>query len=314
VLAATATRVVTLEARSTWTHAGGFPTYAEARERRLEKLEEEHRRYAERHRQLVDNLRELKRRAALNDKFASSARSAEKKLAWFEERSAPRERPADQDVRMRIEGGRTGKMALRLTELSIPGMVDAFDAEVSFGERIGVIGPNGTGKSHFLRLLAGEHVPHTGEWKLGARVEPALFRQLHDRADLQGVAIVEVLQKRGLSMSDAMAVLKRYELAHVARNPFSLLSGGQQARVQLLLMEVESPTMLLLDEPTDNLDVASAEALEDAILRYHGTVVAVTHDRWFMRLMDRFLWFDANGPVRELLESPWADELAAAAP
>ena len=313
VLAATATRVVTLEARSTWTHPGGFGTYAEAREHRLEKLEEEHRRYAERHQHLVDNLRELKRRAAMNDSFASIARSAEKKLAWFEERSAPKERPAEQDVRMRIGGGRTGKMALRLEGFSIPGMVDAFDAEISFGERIGVIGPNGTGKSHFLRLLAGERIRSDGEWKLGARVEPELFRQLHDRPDLEGVPIVEVLQKRGLSMSDAMAILKRYELAHVARNPFTLLSGGQQARVQLLLMEVESPTMLLLDEPTDNLDVASAEALEDAIRRYTGTVIAVTHDRWFMRLMDRFLWFDGDGAVRELLESPWADELAAAA-
>ena len=311
VLAATATRVVTLEARSAWTHPGGFRAYAEAREHRLEKIEEEHRRYAERHRRLVDNLRELKRRAAVNDDFASLARSAEKKLAWFEERSAPPERPAVQNVRMRIDGGRTGKMALRVTELAIPGMIEPFDAEISFGERIGVIGPNGTGKTHFLRLLAGEEIPHAGEWKLGARVEPGLFRQLHDREDLQDVPIVDVLVKRGMSMSEAMSILKRYELAHVGRNPFSLLSGGQQARVQLLLMEVECPTMLLLDEPTDNLDVASAEALEDAIQRYQGTVIAVSHDRWFLRLMDRFLWFDAAGPVSELLESPWAGELAA---
>ena len=84
-----------------------------------------------------------------------------------------------------------------------------------------------------------------------------------------------------------------------------MLSGGQQARFQIMLMEIDSPTLLLLDEPTDNLDVASADALEEAIGRYEGTVVAVTHDRWFMRLMDRFLYFDDGGEVRELLGSPY---------
>ena len=88
-------------------------------------------------------------------------------------------------------------------------------------------------------------------------------------------------------------------------NPYELLSGGQQARFQILLMEIDSPTMLLLDEPTDNLDVASADALEEALARYEGTVVAVTHDRWFMRLLDRFLFFDEDGAVTELLESPY---------
>jgi ATPase subunit of ABC transporter with duplicated ATPase domains len=310
VLAATAARVVTLEGRGAWVHPAGFATYGEAREHRLEKLEEEHRRFAEKHKHLEDHLREMKRKAAYNADFAALARSAEKKLARFEERETPTERPKEQDVRIAIAGGRTGKMALRLTGFGVPGLLDPFDAEISFGERIGVIGPNGTGKTHLLRLLAGEDVRHEGEWRLGARVEPGLFRQLHDRADLQGVPIVEVLGKRGMSMSEAMAMLNRYELSRAGRNPFELLSGGQQARFQLLLMEVECPTMLLLDEPTDNLDVASAEALEDALLRYEGTVIAVTHDRWFMRLMDRFLWFDEAGPVRELLESPWADELA----
>jgi ATPase subunit of ABC transporter with duplicated ATPase domains len=312
VLAATATRVVTLEGRGAWVHPGGFASYGEAREHRLEKLEDEHRRFAEKHKHLEDHLREMKRKAAYNADFASLARSAEKKLARFEERETPTERPKEQDVRIKIAGGRTGKMALRLRSLTIPGLLDPFDAEVSFGERIGVIGPNGTGKTHFLRLLAGEDVRHDGEVTLGARVEPGLFRQLHDRPDLVGVPLVEVLGKHGMSMSEAMSLLSRYELGHVGRDPFDLLSGGQQARFQLLLMEVECPTMLLLDEPTDNLDVASAEALEDAILRYEGTVIAVTHDRWFMRLMDRFLWFDETGAVRELLESPWADELVAA--
>ena len=102
-----------------------------------------------------------------------------------------------------------------------------------------------------------------------------------------------------------MSALRRYELDVAATTPFELCSGGQQARFQILLMELDSPTMLLLDEPTDNLDVASADALEEALGRYEGTVVAVTHDRWLMRLMDRFLFFDDDGEVRELLESPY---------
>src|SRR4029078_867001 len=104
-----------------------------------------------------------------------------------------------------------------------------------------------------------------------------------------------------------------------AQNPFELLSGGQQARFQILLMELDSPTMLLLDEPTDNLDVASgdatqaahdlcvasADAREGALARYEGTGLAVTHDRWFMRNLDRFLFFDEDGSVHELRASPY---------
>jgi ATPase subunit of ABC transporter with duplicated ATPase domains len=305
LLAETATRVVTLEGRGAWVHPGGYATYAEAREARLERVDEEHRRYAERHRQLIATMKEMKRKAAYNDKFASKARSAEKKVRWHEERESPPEKAAVQRVRMSIDGGRTGKMALRLRGFALPDLIDPVDTEILFGERVGVIGPNGTGKTHFLRLLAGEEVAHEGEWRLGARVRPGLFAQLHHRPELVGVPIVELLQKTGMSMSEAMGTLKRYELERVGRNPFELLSGGQQARLQLLLMEVESPTMLLLDEPTDNLDVHSAEALEDALSRYEGTVLAVTHDRWFMRLMDRYLYFDEDGSVRELLDAPY---------
>ncbi len=170
---------------------------------------------------------------------------------------------------------------------------------------MGIIGPNGTGKSHFLRLLSGEPIAFDGEWMLGARVEPGLFAQLHERPDIGDHPILEVILRKGLDRTRAMSALRRYELDRVSGSPFELLSGGQQARFQIMLMELESPTMLLLDEPTDNLDVASADALEEALARYEGTVVAVTHDRWFMRLLDRFLYFDDDGRVAELLESPY---------
>jgi ATPase subunit of ABC transporter with duplicated ATPase domains len=310
VLDRAATRIVTLEGRAAWTHHGGFSSYAVSRDARVDRLDQDHRRYEAEHRRLSDMVKEMRRKSAYNDNWASKARSAQHRLDRFEEREKPPEKADVQNVRMRIRGGRTGKVALRVTGLSIAGIVGPFDAEVWFGERIGVIGPNGTGKTHFMRLLAGEEIAHEGEWKLGARVEPALFAQLHERADVADLPIVEVLRKRGMTMTESMAALRRYEIDQVGRNPFELLSGGQQARFQLLLMEVDSPTMLLLDEPTDNLDVASADALQDAVDRYQGTVIAVTHDRWFMRLMDRFLFFDGDGSVRELLESPYEDVAA----
>jgi ATPase subunit of ABC transporter with duplicated ATPase domains len=98
-------------------------------------------------------------------------------------------------------------------------------------------------------------------------------------------------------------VLRRYEIDQQAGQKFTSLSGGQQARFQVLLLELAGDTLLLLDEPTDNLDLASAESLEKALDQYEGTVMSVTHDRWFSRGFTRFLVFGANGQVYESPEA-----------
>ncbi len=104
-----------------------------------------------------------------------------------------------------------------------------------------------------------------------------------------------------------MSALRRYGLEQQGDQRFGTLSGGQQARFQILLLELSGATLLLLDEPTDNLDVLSAEALEEALEAYEGTVLAVTHDRWFARSLDRFLVFGADGTVYES-DEPVFDE------
>ncbi len=86
---------------------------------------------------------------------------------------------------------------------------------------------------------------------------------------------------------------------------FERLSGGQQARFQILLLELQGVTALLLDEPTDNLDLESAEALQEGLEAFDGTVLAVTHDRWFARSFDRYLVFGSDGRVRETAEAVW---------
>ena len=100
----------------------------------------------------------------------------------------------------------------------------------------------------------------------------------------------------------ASSALDRYGLVGQAQQSFETLSGGQQARFQILLLELDGATMLLLDEPTDNLDLESAEALEEGLAAFEGTVVAVTHDRWFLRRFDRFLTFGRDCTVRVHLE------------
>jgi ATPase subunit of ABC transporter with duplicated ATPase domains len=181
-----------------------------------------------------------------------------------------------------------------------------FDLEVWYGERVAVLGSNGSGKSHFLRLLEGEHVAHSGICRLGARVVPGIFAQTHARPDLADRTPLETLMtEHALLINEAMAALSRYELQSCARQRFSSLSGGQQARLQILLLELAGSTLLLLDEPTDNLDLASAEALQEGLEGYSGTVLAVTHDRWFARSFDRFLVFGESGDVYEASEPVW---------
>jgi len=190
-----------------------------------------------------------------------------------------------------------------------------------------VLGSNGSGKSHFLRLLAAggsdpdvEHRPvtdrpveavrHTGRARLGARVRPGWFVQTHEHPELLGRTLLEVLHRGdehrdGMPREQASRALDRYELAAAAEQRFESLSGGQQARLQILLLELSGATLLLLDEPTDNLDVQSAEALEEGLRRFEGTVLAVTHDRWFARGFDRFLVFGADGSVYESDVQVW---------
>jgi len=209
-------------------------------------------------------------------------------------------------VKMRLRGGRTGKRAVICENLTLTGTTGAFGAEIWFDDRVAVLGANGSGKSTFLRLLAGQPVPHEGVARLGARVVPGFFAQTHARPDLDGRTPVEIVMiEHALLINEAMSALARYELQVTARQPFGTLSGGQQARLQILLLELAGATLLLLDEPTDNLDLPSAEALQRGLETYQGTVLAVTHDRWFARSFERFLLFMPDGSVRETTEPIW---------
>ena len=328
-----ATRIVTLEpginGASAWIHGGGFSSYVTAREDRNARFEELRRRWDEEHLKLKELVNMYKNKAAFRSDMANRYHAAQTRLAKFLEAGPPEALPIEQNVQMRLRGGRTAKRAVVAQKLLEALFGDQAVREIWFGDRVGVLGSNGSGKSHFLRLLAAggtdpekEHepvseveiapVPHDGSVKLGARIRPGFFAQTMMRPDLLGKTLLDILHRgddhrSGLGREAAAGALDRYGLAASSEQKYDSLSGGQQARLQILLLELSGATLLLLDEPTDNLDLHSAEALEKAIDAFEGTVLAVTHDRWFARSFDRFLVFGSDGKVYES-ETPVWDE------
>ncbi|TKK89860.1 ABC-F family ATP-binding cassette domain-containing protein [Herbidospora galbida] len=307
LLANVADRVVTVEDRGVWIHGGGFATYATARADRIDRLEERRRRWEEEHAKLRQLVHTLRQTSANNDALSSAYRAARTRLGRFEQAGPPERAPKAQNVRIRLRGGRTGKRAVTCEGLELAGLTEPFGAEVWFGERVGVLGSNGSGKSTFLQVVEAAYDGTNPAVRLGARVRPGRFVQTHARPDLHGRRPVELVMAAGaLILNEAMAALARYELAPAANQPFETLSGGQQARLQILLLELSGATLLLLDEPTDNLDLAGAEALQQGLAGFTGTVLAVTHDRWFAADFDRFLVFGADGTVFESAEPVWS--------
>ncbi|MFB8219501.1 ATP-binding cassette domain-containing protein [Streptomyces anulatus] len=334
LLARTAKSVITVElgaaGNTSWVHPGGFDTYHRARTERFERFDEMRNRWDEERAKLRALVQMYKQKASYNSDMASRYRSARTRLGRFESMGPPPAQPRQQHLAMRLRGGRTGKRTVICADLELTGLMKPFDLEIRFGDRVAVLGSNGSGKSHFLRLLAAggsapepEHEPvgdlpvepvsHRGAARLGARVRPGWFAQVHGRPDLTGRTLVSILhrgdeRREGLPREEASRVLARYELAAAAEQEFDSLSGGQQARFQILLLELGGTTLLLLDEPTDNLDLVSAEALQHALRGFEGTVLAVTHDRWFARDFDRFLVFGSDGTAYESPEPVWDEK------
>ncbi|MFE7523389.1 ATP-binding cassette domain-containing protein [Streptomyces halstedii] len=337
LLARTAKSIITVElgaaGNTAWVHSGGFDSYHQARADRFERFDEMRNRWDEQRAKLKALVQMYKQKASYNSDMASRYRSAQTRLARFESAGPPPAQPREQHLAMRLRGGRTGKRAAICSDLELTGLMKPFDLEVRFGDRVAVLGSNGSGKSHFLRLLAAggsapeaEHEPvgdlpvepvsHKGVARLGARVRPGWFAQVHGRPDLAGRTLVSILhrgdeRREGLPREEASRVLARYELAGAAEQEFDSLSGGQQARFQILLLELGGTTLLLLDEPTDNLDLVSAEALQHALRGFEGTVLAVTHDRWFARDFNRFLVFGSDGTVYESPDPVWGEKRVA---
>lgn len=326
LLEATCKKHLVLEERddgtAAWVHGGRYSTLSEARAERHEREEELVRRRDEEEKKLRQLVASLRQAATISDVMSSRYRAAQTRLARFLETAPARHRYIENTPVLRFEGGRSGDVVLQCDKFGFMGLINPFDFSLHYKDRVAILGANGTGKSHFLKYIAYNHEhevatdfegwPVTGSLRLGASVKPGWFSQFDDIPGLGEGTLLEILMHCGengpaLSMEKAMPLLDRYRLIQVASHKYRLISGGQRARFQLLLLELQQCNLLLLDEPTDNLDVESSEALERLIQDFQGTVMAVTHDRWFAKKFASFLIFLDDHTVRQADSFDWDD-------
>jgi ATP-binding cassette subfamily F protein 3 len=223
------------------------------------------------------------------------------------------ERPVLERRKMALalrSGSRGGQRVLALEGVDVafgddPVLLDV-DLVVTRGERVGVVGANGAGKTVLVRVLAGRLEPGAGTRWAGPGIEVGYLSQAAAGLDLK-LPVIDALRKgRSMAEDDAvrrlMAFLFDYEQV---RRPVGSLSGGERTRLAFLLLMEDRPNCLVLDEPTNHLDVESIEVVEDALEHYDGTVVAVSHDRYFLdRIADRIVHV-ADGEVRAY-EGGWS--------
>jgi ATPase subunit of ABC transporter with duplicated ATPase domains len=295
-----ATKIVVLEGSGCWVHGGSYATFPEAREKRQSLLGDAVKRWDQEERRLFKHMKVMKARAASNFKNATKANAAETRWEKFVAKGPPPPPVPDQQITVALRGADSARRVVNMVDVSIGDLFFPFSDEVHFGERVGLIGPNGTGKTHLLRALAGEIEADEGTIGLGPRTSIGTFSQINDRPDFLGREAVDIVRERVTEEVKAMKALGRYGLAPHARQEFETLSGGQKARLEILCMELEGHNVLLLDEPTDNLDIESSEALEQALDSFVGTVIAVSHDRTFLEGLDRFVMINDDGAVWSL--------------
>ena len=294
-----ATKIVCVEGSGAWVHGGSYATFPDARAARQEKLGDDLKRWQDEERRLFQHMKIMKQRAAQNFKNASKADAAETRWEKFVKAGPPPPPVPDQHILVKLRGADAARRVVQLVDVSIGDLFLPFSHAVYHGERVGLIGPNGTGKTHLLAALAGTlaHGELTGAVKFGPRTSVGMFTQVNDRPEFRGRTALDIVRDRRFDEELAMKALARYRLGQHARQEFATLSGGQKARLEILCLELDGHNVLLLDEPTDNLDIDSADALEQALDGFEGTVVAVSHDRTFLSTLDRFIMISDDGEV-----------------
>jgi len=285
ILDAIATHIAEIEDGKITTFIGNYTEYIIDKEERLARQEELYNIQQREIGRLEMALKRYKQWVIVNDKFAKKITNMEGRI----ERMEKIDRPVldRRKMNLSLNGYRGSKQVLEFDsvskEFSHRKILNELTFLIRHGERVGLIGANGAGKSVMLRLILGKDEPTLGEIKIGPSVTVGYYAQEHETLDFEQTLIDTVRLAGNMSESNAVSLLIRYLFTYQqATQKVGDLSGGERSRLQLALLVLSGANFLLLDEPTNNLDIASAEVLENALEDFNGTVLVISHDRYFL--------------------------------
>jgi ATP-binding cassette, subfamily F, member 3 len=297
-------RIFELEDGKISVYAGTYSYYFEERQRRLLKQYELYTLQQDEIKRLEASMRQLKGWAKLNDKISSRAESMAKRVERAKQEAVDRPILIRDKIKVNLDPDRSGKKVLEVKGLSksFDGHIlfEPFDLTIIYGERVGIVGANGSGKTTLLRTMM-EMIPaDAGSVKIGASVVVGYYAQEQETLPFDSTPLGFVRRLKPMSEPQAISFLRgllfSYEDMHIS---IRRLSGGEKSRLQIARLMLTDANFLLLDEPTNNLDIASIEVLEAALEEFEGTILTVSHDRYYLdKIVTKILAIGSDGHIR----------------
>ena len=301
-----ATRIIEIDRGRLTSWECGYKTYL-SRKRALIESEEEHDRQFDK----KMSKEEIWIRKGIKARRTRDEGRVRALMKMREEKRGRREQTGR--VRMQAqEAGRSGKLVLEAKNVAYyyddQPIIKAFSTTILRGDKVGVMGPNGCGKTTLIQVLLKELEPSEGRIRLGARVECAYFDQTREQLDPEKTVIENVTEGGDFLIINgksrhAVGYLKEFLFTpDQMRSPLKTLSGGEKNRLLLARLFMKPSNLLVLDEPTNDLDAETLELLEELLLNYQGNVLLVSHDRAFLNnLVTSILVFEGNGQITEYI-------------